>query len=375
MAKHKDIYNDIYRKITNGTFKPGDQLPTGNELCDKYGVSRITAVRAMNDLEAQGMIRKTPGKGTFVRGDRKLSIPVFHLVLPMVMDLFYDQVIRAYTRIMHYNSCIGACFLDKYYTDYTEKLVDYFLESGTRGIALMHSGIQKDIDAIERIVKKIKDVPVIIVQRELPEYDGIQLLVDEEYSGYIAAKHLLELGHKRLAFFGFREGFTSAELRYNGFLKACREAEIPESSLVSVHLEDMTMISSLKKIFFSKNPPTGVVVSSEYEAIFTYELMTSLGLKVPEQLALVTLDGDFYSLSTDVPFTSVEWPGHEIGTALAETFLELDRKPATLEKTPKIRYFKPWLRVRNSCGSETESSRNEIMRRDRQKWLPKLPIG
>jgi GntR family transcriptional regulator len=64
---HSVIRNDIHSQIKAGRFQPGDQIPTEPELISRYEVSRTTVRRALRDLETMGLIRRQPGRGTFVR--------------------------------------------------------------------------------------------------------------------------------------------------------------------------------------------------------------------------------------------------------------------------------------------------------------------
>lgn len=52
--------------IEEGELKPGNRIPSETELCERYGISRITARKAIDDLAREGYLQKVPGKGTFV---------------------------------------------------------------------------------------------------------------------------------------------------------------------------------------------------------------------------------------------------------------------------------------------------------------------
>src|SRR5262245_24463161 len=56
----------LREQITGGELVPGVQLPTENELCRQYNVSRITIVKALTDLQHEGLIRRIQGKGSIV---------------------------------------------------------------------------------------------------------------------------------------------------------------------------------------------------------------------------------------------------------------------------------------------------------------------
>lgn len=63
---HIQIKHDIETKIRKGEWRPSQQIPTEDELCSLYGVSRITVRRALADLVQSGLLSRIPGKGTFV---------------------------------------------------------------------------------------------------------------------------------------------------------------------------------------------------------------------------------------------------------------------------------------------------------------------
>lgn len=68
---YKEIYDDLKQKILNNEYKENAILPTEAELIEKYEVSRITMRRALSDLEHDGLIKRTRGKGTVVLPKKK----------------------------------------------------------------------------------------------------------------------------------------------------------------------------------------------------------------------------------------------------------------------------------------------------------------
>lgn len=70
-SSHTPLYYQlkqiIKEEIDRGKYLPGEQLPSESEICQKYGVSRITARRAITDLVKDGILYSLQGKGTFVK--------------------------------------------------------------------------------------------------------------------------------------------------------------------------------------------------------------------------------------------------------------------------------------------------------------------
>lgn len=68
MSKYKIIKEDLKEQINTGKLKSNDLVLSESQLCEKYGVSRITVTRAINDLVSEGYLYRLQGKGTFVKG-------------------------------------------------------------------------------------------------------------------------------------------------------------------------------------------------------------------------------------------------------------------------------------------------------------------
>lgn len=67
MLKYEKIALDLQSKISNGEYRSNDQLPLEKEMCEEYGVSRITIKKAMDKLVMSGLVIKRRGSGTFVK--------------------------------------------------------------------------------------------------------------------------------------------------------------------------------------------------------------------------------------------------------------------------------------------------------------------
>lgn len=67
LAKYQIVERAIRNAISDGTLKPGDRLMTEEELCARFGFSRTTVGKALDNLRADGYIERTAGRGTFVR--------------------------------------------------------------------------------------------------------------------------------------------------------------------------------------------------------------------------------------------------------------------------------------------------------------------
>ncbi len=65
---HVQLANALREQVQNRQLQPEDRLPSERELCEMYGISRITVRQALNTLTQEGLVYSTAGKGTFIAG-------------------------------------------------------------------------------------------------------------------------------------------------------------------------------------------------------------------------------------------------------------------------------------------------------------------
>ncbi|MFC0408435.1 GntR family transcriptional regulator [Roseomonas elaeocarpi] len=82
MSLHQQLRSELQDAILAGRYRPGDMLPSERELCQQHSMSRITVVRALNDLARLGLARRVHGRGTEVLRSR---IP-WHATAMMNLD-------------------------------------------------------------------------------------------------------------------------------------------------------------------------------------------------------------------------------------------------------------------------------------------------
>ncbi len=70
------LFNILRNQILNGSYAPGQKLPPERQLCDDYGVSRITCRHAFRLLQEQGFVERYQGRGTIVRATQPRKLPI-----------------------------------------------------------------------------------------------------------------------------------------------------------------------------------------------------------------------------------------------------------------------------------------------------------
>ena len=150
--------------------------------------------------------------------------------------------------------------------------------------------------------------------------------VDDRAGGAIATRHLLDLGHRRVAFVGEPPdnpfGFVSSARREEGYRRALLAAGItPDPALVrhGAHLRSAAKQMTLELLALA-DPPTAIVAASDVQAVGVIEAAESLDLRVPDDLSIVGYDD--IELASLMGLTTVRQPLERSGQRVADLTIQ-----------------------------------------------------
>jgi DNA-binding LacI/PurR family transcriptional regulator len=143
--------------------------------------------------------------------------------------------------------------------------------------------------------------------------------------GLAAARHLIELGHRRIAVIGGPVSYLCSRARLDGFHAAMDEAGIPVDPALVRHgrfMFDDGLAHGLALLKFHE-PPTAIVCGDDLQAMGVYEAARQLGVRIPDELSVVGFDDIDYAQWMGPPLTTVRQPLAKMGATAAELVLML----------------------------------------------------
>ncbi|MBN1230243.1 MAG: LacI family DNA-binding transcriptional regulator [Anaerolineales bacterium] len=159
-------------------------------------------------------------------------------------------------------------------------------------------------EQIERFIRS--DIPAVLIDAEHPRITSF--FVDNTLGGFIAANHLLELGHRRISFIGNPltnvSRFSHTRKRYDGFRSALAEWEVTFQK--SYHLQVEAEIEPARQaalgLLQSSDRPTAIFAANDTHALGVLKAAVDLGLSVPGDLSVIGFDdipdADLMNLTT-----------------------------------------------------------------------------
>jgi LacI family transcriptional regulator len=202
--------------------------------------------------------------------------------------------------------------------------------------------------------------PIVLFDRVPPGYRGSAVVVDNVDAAYRATQHLVQLGHRSIAFIAGRLDLSTASDRAEGFRRALEEAHLPLNGAY-FRRGDYHPESGYKnglELFKLPEPPTAIVCSNGLMTLGLLRAMHELHVRCPEEVSIIGFDEpapDSYgfSLSTLLrpELTVVAQPGHEVGQQAAQTLLRLlsEADPPSPDQSSLLT-LKAELRIRKSTA-------------------------
>ncbi len=191
---------------------------------------------------------------------------------------------------------------------------------------------------------------VVLIDTYLPGSNVPAVVHDYQGGIFTATEHLLNLGHRRIGFVGAAVNYPFGWETHEGYREALSRHGIAyEAALVRrVEIDVEAAAAAAHALRSLPSPPTAVVAVTDAMAIGVLRASRELGLRVPQDLAVVGMDDIELSAHTDPPLTTVRVPKEEMGRVAAQRLIALSRDESI---RPEVVVLDGALVIRESCGA------------------------
>ena len=165
-------------------------------------------------------------------------------------------------------------------------------------------------------------VPYVILDRRVPSDQVDSVRGDSVGGAYSLTKHLLELGHHRMAVITGRQDHTTACDRVDGYLQALNEAHIRDIQQICWgEYNQQSGYDNTVQILQTNPRPTAIFATNNFIAIGVMRALRDAGLRVPEDMSVVAFDDLPAAITIDPFFTVAAQPAYEMGKRATELLL------------------------------------------------------
>ncbi|MGE5558802.1 MAG: LacI family DNA-binding transcriptional regulator [Bacillota bacterium] len=193
--------------------------------------------------------------------------------------------------------------------------------------------------------------PVVFFTRYPEGLPCDRVLTDDEQGGYLAARHLLELGHGRIVFLTAPALLQANDHRNKvaGVRRAMTECGLSLEDGMIIPFSSEEKFPAILKVLSGKNRPTGVVCITDYKCVQLYQRLCADGWNIPQDLSLVGYDDIQAASLISPPLTTVRVPKRELGLAAARLLIDRIENPKKIRGIEE-RLLQPELVIRGSTA-------------------------
>lgn len=315
------------------------------------GVSIATVSRVVNDKpEGVGPETRERIKRVIIEYDYRTNLLAksmitkrtrsLGLILPDVSNPFFSNIAKSVElAAMEEGYQVFLCNTDEDFKR-EQNYIAALRDKNVDGLVFIPTTRQKRDERALRFMK-----PVVLVDRLLPG-DFVGVYTDNMQGCAAAAEHLIQLGHKRIAYVGGPVNDSNASDRLKGFMNACAkfELDIPEQNIMAGSYTINTGLDYAKAIL--RLGVTACVCANDLIAIGLISVLKREGRHIPGDISVTGFDDSALSEINDPPLTTVRQPQAAMGRMAIELLVRM-----IAGERVKSRTLQTSLIIRESCKS------------------------
>ncbi|GAA4202228.1 GntR family transcriptional regulator [Actinocatenispora rupis] len=332
---YQRIKAELRAAVGRGEYEPGSPFVTQRELCERYGVSTTTAVKALNDLVAEGLLVRRRGRGTFVaeQAERTAGSGAPSAVACIVHGLPGAHVSNLVSGVESVCSELGyrmyladTARRDVHASPGREaRALQEAIDSDVAGIVLYPVEGQHNMELLGEVQRR--GIPLVLVDRYRTDIPTDAVVVDNFAIGYQLTRHLIDAGHERILTLWSETKVTSVQDRLTGHVQALRERGLPIIPALTAlrpygEQPESVRLALLQSALDSAEPPTAALCANGYVVANVAKDLVSLGRTVPGDVELAGMDDagpfDLLGLTT----VAAELPSNEMGATAMRLLAE-----------------------------------------------------
>lgn len=326
---------------------------TIRDVATRCGVSVATVSRVINNsdqvtaetkkkvlkvIDELGFIPNTNARGLSTRSTNTIGI-----IVPNVSNPFFGELIQGAEGAASENGYQIIILNSGYSREKTLKDIMVLQSRDVDGIIMSTA----DID--EKTLDYLYDhqIPFVLMGPAQYKYPVNYVSVDNMEGARMAVQHLIELGHKRIAYCTEKHDNYLNQLRYDGYRKALTSNCIEVRQ--DMYFEDDVEKNVARMLQDREKRPTAIFAFNDNLALSYMEVLEREGTRIPEDMAVVGFDNIKFASYYAIQLTTIDNRQEEFGREGFEILMDILKNKG--KKTQQI-ITKPQLVVRRSCGGK-----------------------
>lgn len=336
--KYEIIYDWVVSNIRSEKLLMGNKLPSEDEMCEQFSVSRQTVRNALEILERNNYIVRRQGSGSYVSYQVLHKDKTVGIFLTYLSDYIYSNIIQGAEKILTEEGYGMDLTFSHNKIENERKFLNRMLEKNVAGVIV--EGVKTafpnpNLDLYKEL--QAREIPVIFMHNY---YEGLcapSVLMEDQKLAYDLTMMLIEAGHKNIMGC-FKYDDIQGHWRYFGYVKALQEKGIPiqEENIfwfgdIQIESEDLLYVYKRESLALGisdrMSDCTAIICYNDLIASFIAKEIFLKGLSIPNDLSIVGFDDNMIQYNKSLKITSAKHPKELLGIKVASELLKMANNP------------------------------------------------
>ena len=339
IPKYRDLMNIVRQEIFDGKFESSGKFPSEEQLIRRFGVSRNTVRNALAELKRTGVLETRNGSGTYLSAAASSPVGTLGMIVPgMAMTEIFQQICGTFIRAARdagYTTLCGEASSADSATRTVQALraAHDCAERRVAGVVFEPIELTENTAVTTTEVLSIlrkAHIPIVLVDRDVvvpPRRSSFDLVgIDNVRAGYMLAEHLLAGGGRRIHVLCRPNSAPTCRKRAQGANLAMLNHGLPaaRNTLHEIDPRDATAVKALLR----RCRPDAVMCCNDATAADFLVTLRTLGVRVPEDIAVTGVDGLRYASIVTPTLTTIRQPCDSIARTALKMLLERIAAPS-----------------------------------------------
>lgn len=306
---------------------------TLKEIAERLGISITTVSKALKNYpDVSAKTKKSVidmaqnlhySPNSFAVNLRTKESRTIGLIIPELVHHFFSNVVEAIIDMAEKNGYLVIMLQSNENIELEKKQVDLLINKRVDGIIMSLSNDSNYDDHIREIINR--KIPFILFDKISKLVPCSKVIINDQKAAFEAVQHLIDQGCKKIAHFRGPLNPQNAVDRFIGYKKALEKNNIAFDSKL-VYLCDRSTfeegVAKAKEMIEDHSDIDGIFTVTDLVAVGALSYFNDIGIKVPEQIALIGFSNWFISEVLTPKLSTVEQPGHQMGVESFNLLLE-----------------------------------------------------